>query len=196
MSHKTREKKVMRKRLKVMKNSAKRSRRLVLTLVAIAAMAVITAGAVISRQQAKTNEESNGQPHKPSVTTAANRNYVTVKVAGQDVQVDSQTGQVKPLTPEEAQKLAEGLRQVINRSSEGLVEKQEADGSVTVDLQDRFQNVAVARTNDDGTVTEGCVDNAQAAGEFFGIDPKLIDEKQPSRSETGRQQPRAVNPRN
>lgn len=176
------------------KTPAIRSKRLALAVLVIVAMAAITAGAVITRQNGAAKREANEQARNSAVTAAANSNYVTVKVAGQDVQVDSQTGQVKPLTAEEAQKLAAGLKQVINRSSEGLVEKQEADGSVTVDLQNRFQNVAVARTNDDGSVTEGCVDNAQAAGEFFGIDPQLIDEKQPST--TGKQQPRAANPRN
>lgn len=196
MSRKTREKKVVRKRLKITKNSAKRSKRLALTVLVIAAMAIIATGAVISRQKSNTKEQSSNQAEKSAVTTAANRNYVTVKVAGRDVQVDSQTGQVKPLSPEEAQQLAEGLKQVINRSTDGLEQKQETDGSITVDLQNRFQNVTVARKNEDGSVTQGCVDNAQAAGEFFGIDPQLIDEKQPSRNATGLKQPRVPSPKN
>jgi hypothetical protein len=104
-------------------------------------------------------------------------NYVTGKVAGQDVQVDGQTGQIKPLTQEEAQKLAAGLGQLVNQSTEGLEQVHHEDGSVSMDLKGRFQNVTVARINQDGTVTESCVDNPQAAGAFFGIDPKLIEEE-------------------
>jgi hypothetical protein len=110
---------------------------------------------------------------------------VTVKVAGQEVKVDSQTGQIKELTQEEAQKLAAGLKQMVNQSSEGLVQVHHANGSVSTELQGRFQNVAVARVNKDGSVEQSCVDNPQAAGAFFGIDPNLIDpnaksvEKQP-----------------
>ena len=195
MNRKSKEEKVVRKRQKV-KKSAKRSRRLALTLVVIVATAIIATGAVVTRQRIKVNEESKNRAGKAPATASANRNYVTVRVAGQDVQVDGQTGQIKSLSPEEAQKVAEGLKQVINRSTEGLVETREADGSVSVDLQDRFQNVAVARKNDDGSVEQGCVDNAQAAGEFFGIDPQLIDANQPSRGDAGKKQPRVTTQRN
>jgi hypothetical protein len=171
MNHKTREKKIVSKRRKITQKSSRISRRLILTLVVIVATAIIATGAVITRQRVAMSKESSAQVSK----TAANRNYVTVKVAGQEVQVDSQTGQIKELTPEEAQKLAAGLRQSINQSSEGLVQRQEADGSVSVDLEGRFQNVTVARKNDDGSISEGCVDNVRAAGEFFGIDPQLIE---------------------
>jgi hypothetical protein len=186
----------VRKRLKVARKSAQKSRRLVLTVVVIAAMAMIATGAVISRQSAKV-KESNAQAAKTPATNAANRNYTTVKVAGQDIQVDSQTGQIKELTPEEAQKLAAGLKREINPSADGLVQVQEADGSVTMDLDGHFQNVTVAKVNEDGTVSQGCVDNARAAGEFFGIDPQLI-ENQPtsSTSQTVKKQPRATTPRN
>jgi len=113
------------------------------------------------------------------------KKYTKVKIGGQDVFVDSQTGKIKPLTPQEAQELAQGLKGMLNKSTEGLVEVQEADGSVTMDLQGRFQNVIVARENEDGTVTESCVDNPRAAANFFGIDQKLL--------ESGPQAPRPLN---
>jgi hypothetical protein len=167
----------VRKRLKISGNSAKRFLRLPLTTIVIAtAILAIGAITVISRQKAaRVKEESNNQESRSLVSNSANKNYVTVKVAGQDVQVDSQTGQLKELTPEETKKLAAGLKQVINQSNDGLVEVQHADGSVSVDLDGRFQNVTVARINEDGSLSESCVDNAQAAGEFFGIDPQLIE---------------------
>jgi hypothetical protein len=118
-----------------------------------------------------------------------------VKVAGQEVQVDSQTGQMKELTPEEAQKLAAGLRQEINKSTDGLVPVQQPDGSMTMNIDGRFQNVAVARVNEDGSVSTSCVDNAQSAGEFFGIDPQLI-ENGTAGNKTGTQKPRVMRSNN
>ena len=87
----------------------------------------------------------------------------------------SQKEDIQPLTPQEAEKLAAGLKPMLNQSTEGLVQVQHPDGSVSMDLDDRFQNVTVARVNKDGTVSQSCVDNPGAAGAFFGIDPKLIE---------------------
>ncbi len=119
-------------------------------------------------------------------------NFTTVKVAGQDVEVDSQTGQMKELTPEEARKLAAGLKKMVNQSTEGLVQVQHADGSVSMDLEGRFQNVTVARVNEDGSVTQSCVDNPQAAGAFFGIDPKLIEDQSNTKAVDNHPNPKVV----
>lgn len=147
---------------------------LIVTAIAVVALAAMT---VVSRQSA------GGRVIEPTkVTTAMANKNATVKVAGQDMPVDSQ-GQVRPLTADEAKKLADGLKGMLNKSSEGLVEEHNADGSVEMDLQGRFQSVAVARVNKDGSVTESCVDNPRAAGAFFGIDPKTI------RPENGKARP-------
>ena len=181
----------MRKRLKTEKNSARRFRLLPLVALIVAAtsMAAIAAVTVISRRQVAVKSETNAQAGKAVATKAApaaNKSYVTLRVAGQDVQIDGQTGQMKPLSPEEAQKLAAGLKQEINQSTDGLVQVQHPDGSVSMDLSDRFKDVAVARRNDDGTLSESCVNNPQAAGAFFGIDPQLID-RQVTKGATGQQ---------
>jgi hypothetical protein len=163
--------------------TSKRFHRLPLFIV-IGVIAVLALGAVtvISRQrgQAKTSE--------PSPALAASKqqpNFITVKVAGRDVQVDPQTGQIKQLTPQEAQQLAEGLKGMFNKSTEGLVAVREPDGSLSMDLQGRFQNVTVARTNGDGSVSQSCVDNPEAAANFFQIDPRLLGIQTPA-SQPGR----------
>ena len=46
-----------------------------------------------------------------------------------------------------------------------------------MDLDGHFQNVIVAKKNEDGTVSQSCVDNRQTAAEFFGIDPQLVGVK-------------------
>ena len=165
----------MSKHLKKPTKSTKRFPRLTLTTVLVAAaILTIAAVTVLSRQKANTARAS--EPER-SAQVAKKSNFVTVKVAGQDVEVDSQTGKIKPLTPEEAQKLAAGLSQMVDQSTEGLEQVQHPDGSVSMDLQGRFQNVAVARVNQDGSISQSCVDNPQAAGTFFGIDPKLIEDQ-------------------
>ena len=155
-----------------------RSRRF--AIIAICLTAVIVAGAaltVLSKQLA-TNKRSIPVSTK-AASANAGKKYVTVKVAGRDVQVDPQTGQIKPLTPAEAQQLADGLKTMLNKSTEGLVQEKHPDGSTSIDLQGRFQNVAVARVNADGTLEQSCVDEPLAAAQFFGIDPKLLGVEAP-----------------
>jgi len=151
----------------------KRLSRLTLGTVLAVTILVTVVVKVLPRQRPRVT----GSPAETSVQVAkeSKENFVTVKVAGQDVRVDGQTAQLQPLTPEQARKLAAGLREIINQSTEGLVQVRQADGSVSIDLEGRFQNVAVARVDRDGSVTQSCVDNPQAAGAFFGIDPQLIE---------------------
>ena len=160
-----------RKRVKVIKRF---DRLHIFAILAAIAILIVGAVQVLSRQpsrgsESKKQEAGSVTPDKP------NKKYVTVKVAGQNVQVDPRTGDIQPLTPQEAEKLAAGLKPMLNRSTEGLIPVHHPDGSTTVDLQGRFRNVTVARANKDGSVSQSCVDNPRAAGAFFGIDPKLIE---------------------
>jgi len=141
-----------------------------LVIIIGAAVVVVGAATVIKRQNvvaAKASIAANNG-------TNANGRFRTVKVAGREVQVDPQTGQIKPLTQQEAQQLADGLKQLVNRSTEGLTEVQDPDGGISMDLQGRFQNVQVARVNSDGTVTQSCIDSPEGAASFFQLDPKLL----------------------
>jgi hypothetical protein len=152
---------------------AKRFRRFLVPGIVIAAILALTAITVISRQHRAAKASSAGALKPISVSTG--RTYVTRQVAGQEIAIDSQTGEVKPLTPQEAQQLAEGLAPMLDDSADGLVKVRHADGSVSMDLQGRFQNVTVARVTSDGTIEQSCVDNPRAAAKFFRIDPKLIE---------------------
>lgn len=148
-----------------------------LVIGAVIVLVAITAITVISRQSASGKQAEMSQQLTTAATDTAGKKYMKVKVGGREVFVDPQTGKIKPLTPQEAQELAQGLKTMLdkNKSSEGLVEEHNADGSISIDLQGRFQNVAVARENEDGTVTTSCVDTTRAAANFFGIDPKLVE---------------------
>ena len=143
-------------------------------LIVIGALVFLAFGAitVISRQ----NRDNIQSPPAGAIGASSKAgNLITVKVAGQNVQVNPQTGQIQPLSPQEAQQLADGLKGMLNRSTDGLVAVTEADGSLSMDLQGRFQNVTVARINQDGSVSQSCVDNPEAAANFFGLDPQLLD---------------------
>ena len=131
-------------------------------LIAVAAITVL----------AKQLTSANASPSQTAGSEASK--YVTVKVAGQDVQVDPQTGQIKPLSPEEAKRLADQLKPVLNRSTDGLKQVRHGDGSLSMDLEGRFQNVVVARRNTDGSIEQSCIDSPEAAANFFGVDPQLF----------------------
>ena len=141
-------------------NRATRSeRRPAITMILLTA-AILTAGAVTvvsrqslsERQTMKTSPQSlnNAAGHTPAMSTQHLRQ------------------------PDDA--LASGLKNMIDQSTEGLAEVRHSDGSVSVNLEDRFQSVTVAK-DDNGRLSQSCVDNPQAAGAFFNIDPKLIDKK-------------------
>ena len=166
----------MRKQVRQIRiKSALRRLPLIAIIVATTVLA-IGAATVVSRQMVKTKAAEDLE-RRSAVTNSSNKNHVAVQVAGQNVPVDSQTGQIRPLTAQEAQQLAAGIKAMVNQSTEGLTSVHHADGSVSVDLQDRFQNVTLARKNEDGTVSQTCVDNPRSAAAFFQLDPELFEDQ-------------------
>ena len=156
--------------------AAEKNRRVRVITIAVAILLIAVAAiTVVSKQLTSANaspvQVANSQAPK----------YVTVKVAGRDVQINPQTGQIKPMTPEKAQEIAELLKSRLNKSTDGLVQVRNPDGSVSMDLQGRAQNVMLVRTNTDGTVEQSCVDEPLAGAEFLGIDPKLVGVEAPKR---------------
>lgn len=166
----------MKKKTTTSAKSVKRFPRrpvMIVTAIAIVAIAAIT---VVSRQSASGKQTDGLRKVTTAMATGESARYTKVKVAAQDLPVDSQ-GKIRPLTSEEAKQLADGLKKMLNKSTEGLVEEHNADGSVSMDLQDRFQNVTIARVNADGSVSTTCVDNPKAAAKFYGIDPRLLENR-------------------
>jgi hypothetical protein len=93
------------------------------------------------------------------------KNLVIIEVAGKKLQVDAERLQQGPLTQDESQKIADALKD--NKSTEGLAQIQHDNGAVSMDLQGRFQNVMLAKKNDDGSVAAACVDNPEEATAFL-----------------------------
>ncbi len=94
---------------------------------------------------------------------------VTTTVNGQQVKVNRQTGRLVPPTAEEARILAEGLKNILSKSTEGLTVRKLADGTEEMDLQGRFMNLMLARTTTDGKIETECVSTPEAAADFFGF---------------------------
>lgn len=137
---------------------------LALVILAIGAISAVSKQLVAGKQSADN-----------TTSTAPNaKKLASVKVAGQDVPLDSQTGKVRPLNAQEAEQLAQGLKKMLNKSADGLTEVPHADGTVEMDLEGRFRHVVVARENEDGTVTQSCVDNPKSAAAALGVNPKLL----------------------
>jgi len=148
--------------MKTKKNSQKRKlsmRRTRLFRAAILASVLLVLGAVtvIARYESR----------KPVINSSAptEKNFVTVEVGGKKLRVNAATMQQGPLTQEQSQQIADALQN--NKSTDGLVQVQHADGTVEMDLQGRFQNVMIAKKNDDGSVSQACVDTPEAANAFL-----------------------------
>lgn len=132
------------------------------------ACAVLGAG-VVTSVATKYESLSGVQPQPQAGAAAAPAapapGYVTVEVGGKKLQVNAKTLQQGPLTQEQADQLADALKE--NKSTDGLVEVRHDDGSVSVNLEDRFENVTMAKRNDDGSVSAACVDTPEAARGFL-----------------------------
>ena len=163
--------------------TANRRRRLLL-FAAVAVVVAATAITVISRQKGRASAPAHRDVEKAAAAPAPA--YTTRRVGNQDIQIGTQSGDVKPLTAEEAQRLANGLAPMLDDSADGLVQVKHADGSVSMDLEGRFQNVTVARITAEGTIEQSCVDNPRAAAKFFRIDPKLIENAPTARKRVNR----------
>jgi hypothetical protein len=79
--------------------------------------------------------------------------------AGQRVFVDPATGKITEPTPEQIQALEQAVAGMLSQSSEGLQVVELPDGTLTIDLEGRFQEVAIATVAPDGTVRTGCVNH-------------------------------------
>lgn len=134
----------------------------------VLACALLLAGVATAAARRYGSKNVAPAPAAATVATApakAQAGYVTVEVGGKKIRVNAQTLQQGPLTQEQSRQIADALEG--NKSTEGLVEVRHDDGSVEVDLQGRFQNVVMAKRNDDGSVSNACVDTPEAAKSFL-----------------------------
>jgi hypothetical protein len=95
-----------------------------------------------------------GTSPSPDVTALASEESIpqahTPGHAALRASINPETGKVEVSTIPTAAPLDAGTQQALRRDSEGLVQKHHPDGSVSVLLQGRFQNVSVARIDENG----------------------------------------------
>jgi hypothetical protein len=106
-------------------------------------------------------------------------------VFSQDKPVNIQTPQER----EDDLRLAELIERLTNRSTEGLVEKVFDDGAVSINLEDRFQNVMLSKLDENGDSVEACVTSLGEANAFFGRDLKTgepVEETFTTKDEMGK----------
>jgi len=139
--------------------SARKRKRLFRIGIFAGVLLALGAATVIARY-ASPGKEAALSPN----ASASDDGFVTVNVGGKKIRVNARTMQQGPLTQEQSQQIADALTN--NKSTAGLVEVKHADGTVEMDLHGRFQNVVIAKQNDDGSVSTACVDNADAARNF------------------------------
>jgi hypothetical protein len=135
---------------------------------ALFASALLVAGAATAVARYGSHADGPARAATPATSQPDARpgnGLVTVEVGGRKLQLNAQTLQQGPLAQEQAKQIADALKD--NKSAEGLVEVKHEDGTVSVDLQGRFQNVMLAKRNDDGSVSAECVDTPEAAQQFL-----------------------------
>ena len=89
---------------------------------------------------------------QPAPGSAALKAYLNPETG--EIEVGASAGAEANLDPD--------TQNALRRDDEGLVKVRHADGSVSMDLQGRFQSVSIVQINDDGTATTTCTDNAEA----------------------------------
>ena len=100
--------------------------------------------------------------------------------AGLVAAIDPSTGRLIAPTAEQMRSLAPPVTEATSRSGEGLVEVHHPDGTVSVDLQGRFQDYVVAQIGRGGRSVVGCVHDTaavrRALGDTLAAPPALEEE--------------------
>ena len=117
----------------------------------------------------------------PSEKLSSNKNNVNplFRAAQQD-----RSGQIRPLTQEEAQQLADEIKGMVNPSAEGLKVERQADGSIKMDLEGHYQNVAIAKRTVDG-IEQSCVDNPESAAAFLQVNRDAMNNRVQPQASSG-----------
>ena len=81
------------------------------------------------------------------------------------------------MSADELNELEAAIAPSLSQSAEGLVVKDGPAGSKVVDLQGRFQSVAIAKVGSDGKAQTQCVTNMDEAKQFLEKDKPAANDK-------------------
>src|SRR6185503_13855843 len=114
----------VRMKYKASQNATRSTRASHKSLIAIAVGATVLVTSVVTAlsMQSGQTQPPKVEKGKYQVANQRQRNYVTSNAYGQTVVLDRQTGQTRPLTPQQASILAEGIKQLVSQSTDGLVQ--------------------------------------------------------------------------
>lgn len=111
-----------------------------------------------ARPVASARPTSSAAPAAPAPAAPA-----PVPLPGMVVAIDPETGEPGMPSPGQLAELRALAVPEINTSAEGLIEVHHPDGSVSIDLQGRFQQYSMARIGPDGKLRFECNDASHAA---------------------------------
>ncbi|HMO79436.1 MAG TPA: carboxypeptidase regulatory-like domain-containing protein [Pyrinomonadaceae bacterium] len=95
---------------------------------------------------------------------------VSISSAGNRIDGNAGTRSRERRSTDDDKKLAGLIRELTNRSTEGLVEEQSPTGGISLDLRGRFQQVTLGRLDWKGDPVAACVSSVEEANDFFGRD--------------------------
>jgi len=128
------------------------------------------------RDSQKAGAAQAGAKKAAPAPTTQQAGTVTRSIGGVQVAIDPKTGRVQQPTAEQAQALAAALQHLVTRETEGLPVTELPGGGVMVNLDDTFQEVAMATVDRKGRVRLHCVnDAAQAMAILNGSAPASTD---------------------
>ena len=90
---------------------------------------------------------------------------------GMIVGIDPETGRIGPASSAQRAELGLSVSQALSRSQAGLVEVHHPDGSVSIDLQGRFQEYAIGHIGPDGRPSLQCLDDRDALKRALATPP-------------------------
>src|SRR4051795_13644348 len=91
-----------------------------------------------------------------------------VAVSAGTLALRAQTASLYARPDDHDKELATTIRQMTNRSTAGLTKKRAPRGGTALDLQGRFQDLALVKLDPEGDPAVGCVSSIDEANHFFG----------------------------
>jgi hypothetical protein len=102
-----------------------------------------------------------------SVSMAGERPSQPAASNGMQVQIDA-SGKLRQPTAAEAQALSSAFGVMLNRSAQSVQVTQFPDGTLSATLGSDYLNVWLAAVTANGSLTQACIDNSNAAGAQLG----------------------------
>jgi hypothetical protein len=130
------------------------------TMAGIWASALLLSTPALAQHAGKHDEASKAREADEADAPAANR--------AARLEAPEKTGSLRPVSTEEARALVSDIARLVDQSDEGLAVKRTAGTNmVSINLDERFQNVSLAKIGADGKPAARCVSSVAEAKQFL-----------------------------